>query len=81
VLCVLRVQVDIKLSSVRVATALWKALLPESLVSLRGVKVSLKQDNSLVRIVVEAGDESSLRAAVNSFIKLSYLILEVLSAW
>ncbi len=79
-LWVFRVQIDLTLSSARIASALWKALLPESLVSLRGVKVSLLQNGSTVNIIVEAGDESSLRATVNSLIKLSYLVLEVISA-
>lgn len=56
-------------------------MLPESLVSLRGVKVSLLQDSNTVHIIVEAGDESSLRATINSLIKLSYLVLEALSSF
>lgn len=73
-------ELDFGLGSERIATAVWRALLPESGVALRSVRVRLTLSGDRLGVVIEAEDESALRAATNSFVKLVYLALEVLGA-
>ncbi|MEM1623531.1 MAG: KEOPS complex subunit Pcc1 [Sulfolobales archaeon] len=73
-----RVEVNLELNSGDLVTAVWRALIPESKVTLRNVKVSLKLLGSCLTIVIDAEDESALRATLNSLIRLAYLSLEVI---
>lgn len=75
-----RVELDLKLCSGKVAEAIWRALVPESRVALRNVKVSVALSGDHLSVVMEAEDESALRAALNSFTKLVYLASKVLEA-
>lgn len=67
-----------RFDSERLSLAVWKALVPESWVKLRNVKVDLTLSGTLVSIVIETEDEPALRATLNSLVKLVYLVLEVL---
>ncbi len=73
-----RAELEFKLGSERAASAAWRALLPESRVALRNVRTHLTLLGDSLSAVIEAEDESALRAAVGSFIKLVYLVIEVL---
>lgn len=73
-----RAELSVRFDSEQVSLAVWKALVPESWVKLRNVKVDLALSGTLVSIVVETEDESALRATLNSLVKLVYLVLEVL---
>lgn len=75
-----RVELSIEIGSEKAATAVWKALAPESGIALRGVKVELTLYGDRLGVVIEAEEESALRATLNSFIRLVYLSLEVIGA-
>lgn len=74
-----RAELSLRFDSEGIATTVWKTLVPECKVKLRGVKVDLSLSGNRVDVVVEADDESALRATLNSIIKLTYLILEVVN--
>ncbi|MEM2207713.1 MAG: KEOPS complex subunit Pcc1 [Sulfolobales archaeon] len=73
-----RAEINLELGSEDVATAIWRALIPESKITLRNVKVYLKLLGSCLTIIIDAEDESALRATLNSLIRLAYLSLEVI---
>ncbi|MCX8208665.1 MAG: KEOPS complex subunit Pcc1 [Sulfolobales archaeon] len=73
-----RAEISFKFDSGELALAVFKSLYPESRVSLRNVRVRVELSGSEVAVVVDADDESALRATLNSLIKLTYLVVEIL---
>ncbi|OYT48901.1 MAG: hypothetical protein B6U85_01120 [Desulfurococcales archaeon ex4484_42] len=61
-----------------VAIALYKALLPESKIRLRGIESRLVLNDSSIKISIEAPDYSSLRAVSNALLRLSDTVLKVI---
>ena len=73
-----RAELSLRFGSESLATTVWRALAPERGVGPRGVRLDLLLSGDRVDVVVEASDESALRATLNSIVKLVYLVLEVL---
>ncbi len=61
-----------------VAITLYKALLPESKIRLRGIESRLVLNDSSIKISIEAPDYSSLRAVSNALLRLSDTVLRVI---
>lgn len=78
VLRVHKAVLSLEVGSEKAAAAIWEALSPESRVALRNVRVELALSGSRLDVVIEAGEESALRATLNSFIRLIHLSLEVI---
>ena len=69
----------IELDSAEVASALVRALAPETEIKLRGVRSEIRLiDDSAIEITVEAPDYSAFRAAVNALLRLTSSTLELI---
>ena len=71
-------ELTLELSDEVLARAIYRALVAEAIPRLRGVKTSVDLRGAALRLKVEAPDLRALRAASNSIIKLTYLVLKVL---
>jgi len=71
-------ELTLELSDEALARATYRALVAEAVPRLRGVKTSVDLWGTALRLKVEAPDLRALRAASNSIIKLTYLVLRVL---
>jgi len=72
--------IKINLKDELLANAVYKALLPETKIRLRNVKVNLKLSGEVVEIVIEAPNLSSLRATSNALLRLTDTVIKVISS-
>ena len=69
----------IELNSAEIASAIIKALAPETEIKLRGVRSELRLiDDTAIEIVVESPNHSAFRAAVNALLRLMSSTLELI---
>ncbi len=69
----------IELDSAEIASAIIKALAPETEIKLRGVRSVLRLINdTAIEIAVDAPDYSAFRAAVNALLRLMSSTLELI---
>lgn len=76
----LTLNIVIDLEDERLANTLYKALLPESKVKLRGIETKLIINGASLKIIIEAPDYSSLRAVSNALLRLSDTVLRMVKS-
>ncbi len=75
----LRLNITLELEDSTIANVIRAALSPETRIKLRGIKVKIEGADKYVHVSIEAPDYSSLRAATNSIIRLTQMIINVLN--
>ncbi len=66
----IKAEVRLRRPNAKLRKAIVKALTPETKISLRGVKASIKEQGDTVKIIIDAPDHSSFRATINSLLRL-----------